>query len=392
MFLLSVILAFQMAGPAGVLPTPVAVQVPLSPPTGASGEPGAHQPAMQALVAGILDPALGQGFDFPVGDRDGQGGGVCLSTHRRFAKWVIAPVADVRMMAAAFSTLAGESWNSSAGGSTAAGQPVWAIGDGTVTALYATDQGSAVEIEHRFLENGRVKVAVSITSGLAEIQVAVGERVRRRQKVGSIAKGSEGGPTEVRLAMRRDGDPVASPAAFIREHRRLFVPAAAAALVIAVKREYRLYYCEKGQVVKSFPMAVGQQPEGPKTCDGDNRTPEGEYSITQKALGPFEGEYGRYLGAAWMRLSYPNTADARAALAGGRITAAQCAAITAAQASGLMPPGDTALGGGIGIHGWAADWPDGPQNLTWGCLSLRHADLLELYPLLKKGTPVIIHR
>jgi hypothetical protein len=35
--------------------------------------------------------------------------------------------------------------------------------------------------------------------------------------------------------------------------------------------------------------------------DGDNGTPVGEYRITQKVKGPFDGTFGGYLGAAWLR-------------------------------------------------------------------------------------------
>jgi murein L,D-transpeptidase YafK len=139
-----------------------------------------------------------------------------------------------------------------------------------------------------------------------------------------------------------------------------------------------------------LPIALSQQPLGAKIEDSDNRTPEGEYRIIQKAGGPFDGEFGKFLGTRWMRINYPNTYDARAALDAGRIGKGECEAIIAANAAGKMPPADSKLGGGIGIHGWASDWPDGPQNLTWGCLSLREADLKKLYSLAVKGTVVII--
>jgi len=91
-----------------------------------------------------------------------------------------------------------------------------------------------------------------------------------------------------------------------------------------------------------------------------------------------------------MRINYPNSHDARAALEAGRIGKGKHDAILAANAAGKMPPANSCLGGGVGIHGWASDWPDGPQNLTWGCLSLRAADLEKLYSLVTKGTVVII--
>jgi hypothetical protein len=66
--------------------------------------------------------------------------------------------------------------------------------------------------------------------------------------------------------------------------------------------------------------------------------------------------------------------------------------IIAAHKRKVMPPQNTALGGGIGIHGWAENgWdPAGSRALTWGCLSLNQDDLLEIFAEATSGTPVII--
>ena len=124
--------------------------------------------------------------------------------------------------------------------------------------------------------------------------------------------------------------------------------------------------------------------------DGDNGTPVGEYRITQKAKEPFDASFGGYLGAAWLRLNYPNAYDARTALGEERISKKVHDRIVAAALHGSLAPADTSLGGGIGIHGWTSDWPDGANHLTWGCLSLRKADLLQVHDLVNKGTRVLI--
>ena len=177
---------------------------------------------------------------------------------------------------------------------------------------------------------------------------------------------------------------------FIRTHRKLLLPAKEERLVIALKSDYKLYAVEKGEVTFEVPIALGQDGQRRKSAEGDNRTPEGAYRITQKALGPFDGNYGAYLGAAWLRLSYPNQYDAQFALLRGSITKSQSASIQSADASGSLAPTGTALGDGIGIHGWVKDWPDGQHDLTWGCISLREADLLKLHAFVKKGTQVLI--
>jgi hypothetical protein len=100
----------------------------------------------------------------------------------------------------------------------------------------------------------------------------------------------------------------------------------------------------------------------------------------------------KFLGEAWIRLDYPNKHDAAAGLIAESITQAEHDRILDAHRRRKMPPQKTALGGGIGIHGWSeAGWkPDGSRALTWGCVSLNKEDLLELYALVEKKSPVII--
>jgi murein L,D-transpeptidase YafK len=107
--------------------------------------------------------------------------------------------------------------------------------------------------------------------------------------------------------------------------------------------------------------------------EGDNRLPEGEYHITEKNKGPFYGTYKDYFGPAWMRISYPNSYDAEAGYK-----------------KGIHPPENTGLGGGIGIHGWAGDWPQNNRHLTWGCISLRNKDLEKFYDLVPLNTKLFI--
>jgi hypothetical protein len=57
--------------------------------------------------------------------------------------------------------------------------------------------------------------------------------------------------------------------------------------------------------------------------------------------------------------------------------------------NGMFPAG-TSLASGIGIHSWISNWPEGAHHLTWGCLSLRKADLLQVHGLVKTGTRVLI--
>jgi murein L,D-transpeptidase YafK len=162
-------------------------------------------------------------------------------------------------------------------------------------------------------------------------------------------------------------------------------------LLIAHKGQYRLRLYSRGKLVKTYVIGLGQSPVGQKQDQGDNRTPEGRYRITQKLPGPFPGTYGAFLGSRWIGLGYPNDQDAEAGLRRGVLTKAQVEQIRAANRAGSQPPQDTRLGGGIGIHGWSGKWPgDDRQNVTWGCISLQNPDLEDLYDRIEVGTLIVI--
>jgi murein L,D-transpeptidase YafK len=125
---------------------------------------------------------------------------------------------------------------------------------------------------------------------------------------------------------------------------------------------------------------------------GDNKLPEGEYYIIQKAKGPFAGKWGHYLGKRWMRISYPNKKDAISGLKRKIITQKQYDEILKATKEQKEPPKSTKLGGGIGIHGWIEeDWSnDENRDLTWGCITMHNKDIIEFYDLLKGKVKIII--
>ncbi|GAW91649.1 L,D-transpeptidase family protein [Calderihabitans maritimus] len=99
----------------------------------------------------------------------------------------------------------------------------------------------------------------------------------------------------------------------------------------------RLYFCRHGQLVKSYPVAIGK-PQTP--------TPTGKYTITRKIINP-----GGILGTRWLELSIPN--------------------------------------GPYGIHGTPHPWTIGTAASN-GCIRMYNKDIEELFPLVKIGTPVTI--
>lgn len=334
----------------------------------------------------ILAPDLADGFDFPVGGADAAAGYKDLATKRWHKKWIASEtVID------ALGLEAHETWNGIGGGDTDANQPVYTLAAVTVTEVKVGE----IWVEHRFIDNGQPQHLLVGYAGINGCTLKSGDKVKRRQRIAQIAPGAHSRQAQLTVTLRHLLYAEAatwpmSVSAFIRSHRHLLQPAKEERILIAVKHAYQISLCEKGQVKHTLPIALGQDGRQRKTTDGDNRTPVGEYRITQKAKGPFDGDYGAYLGAGWLRLNYPNTNDARTALIEKRITKIEHDRIAAAAQHGSLAPTDTALGGGIGIHGWISDWPDGKHHLTWGCLSLRKADLLQLHDWVSKGTRVLI--
>ena len=52
--------------------------------------------------------------------------------------------------------------------------------------------------------------------------------------------------------------------------------------VVLIKSERKLYLFKDGEVLRSFNVALGLVPEGPKRREGDFRTPEGSYYLETK--------------------------------------------------------------------------------------------------------------
>lgn len=150
-------------------------------------------------------------------------------------------------------------------------------------------------------------------------------------------------------------------------------------LIKKSERQLYLYQRANGQekLLKTYAIALGNNPLGSKQCQGDGATPEGDYYITHKNA---RSKFYLSLG-----LSYPNARDADEGLRQGLITQAEHAAIARAIQEQAKPPQNTRLGGDIFIHGGGArrDW-------TLGCVALENGEIKELFELLPVRTPVNI--
>ncbi len=140
------------------------------------------------------------------------------------------------------------------------------------------------------------------------------------------------------------------------------IPKADRIVVLKAKRELRLLRGER--VLKSYPIALGSHPEGPKRREGDGRTPEGVYVIDGRSA---RTPYHRAL-----HISYPSDLDrARAEEMG-------------------YPPG-----GQIFIHGMperfgGADPVRFYRDWTNGCIAVGNAAIEEIWGAVDDGTVITI--
>ena len=135
-------------------------------------------------------------------------------------------------------------------------------------------------------------------------------------------------------------------------------------LIKIEKQNRKLFLLQDNKVVKEYNVALGFEPQGRKTCQGDGRTPEGEYTIL-----------GRNPGSAFyksLRVSYPNILDRKRA-----------------KSQGCSPGGDIMIHGIGKKMGWigknhlANDW-------TLGCIAVTNEEIDEIWKLVRDGTKVII--
>jgi murein L,D-transpeptidase YafK len=123
------------------------------------------------------------------------------------------------------------------------------------------------------------------------------------------------------------------------------------------KSERRMELLRKGKMLRTYRVFLGDVPVGHKTQHGDERTPEGRYSIT------FRNDKSRF--HLSLRVSYPNEADR-----------------AQARKRGVDPGGDIMIHGGT-PPGYTRDWTD-------GCIAVTNGEIEEIWRLVPVGTPILI--
>ncbi len=132
------------------------------------------------------------------------------------------------------------------------------------------------------------------------------------------------------------------------------------------KSERKMYLESENQVIRSYDVSLGDSPEGHKTIEGDEKTPEGRYVLN------WRNPKSKY--HLSIHISYPNAADE-----------------AQARRRGVSPGGAIFIHGlpnGFGLFGrWfrGRDWTD-------GCIAVNsNAEMQEIWDLVPDGTPIIIN-
>lgn len=134
--------------------------------------------------------------------------------------------------------------------------------------------------------------------------------------------------------------------------------------VVIRKSERQLVLMRGERILKKTRIALGLQPQGHKSREGDFRTPEGEYQLVERNP---NSDY--FLS---IRVSYPNLSD-----------------VSRARRMGVDP------GGQIMIHGQ----PNNPRysesyyrstDWTDGCIAVSNSDMVDIWLMTRQNTPVTI--
>jgi murein L,D-transpeptidase YafK len=139
-------------------------------------------------------------------------------------------------------------------------------------------------------------------------------------------------------------------------------PIEVAEAILVDKSDRTLTVFAEGRPIRIYrEIQFGGAPEGHKRFQGDERTPEGDYTID---AGNPRSAYHLSL-----RISYPNAQDRAYAAARGR-----------------SPGGDIFIHGqpnGLSSGRVAGDWTD-------GCIALANNEIEDLWGLVPDGTPIRI--
>lgn len=134
--------------------------------------------------------------------------------------------------------------------------------------------------------------------------------------------------------------------------------------ILIEKQERRLTLFSKKKVIKTYKIALGGNPDGPKERQGDMKTPEGTYFIDSRNKNS--------LYHLSLHISYPNEKDKKRA-----------------RELGVSPGGDIMIHGIKNGMSWVGD-AHAESDWTKGCIAVTDDEIEEIDKLVPNGTIVEI--
>ena len=134
--------------------------------------------------------------------------------------------------------------------------------------------------------------------------------------------------------------------------------------VVVLKKDRTLQLMSHGKVIKTYRVALGGDPVGAKTRQGDHKTPEGLYVLDSRNV---HSQFYKSI-----HISYPSARDR-----------------AAARQKGVSPGGDVFVHGLPKGYGWvgeahrAKDWTD-------GCIAVTNQEIDEIWLAVADGTQIAI--
>jgi murein L,D-transpeptidase YafK len=134
--------------------------------------------------------------------------------------------------------------------------------------------------------------------------------------------------------------------------------------VIVMKKERTLTLMSQGKVLKTYKVALGGDPVGAKTRQGDHKTPEGVYQLDRRNA---QSQFYKSI-----HISYPDAKDT-----------------TRAKKLGVSPGGDVYVHGLPNGYKWLGaghrlkDWTD-------GCVAVTDEEIDEIWRVVPDGTVIEI--
>jgi murein L,D-transpeptidase YafK len=137
---------------------------------------------------------------------------------------------------------------------------------------------------------------------------------------------------------------------------------AVAEKVVVLKRKRTLILMKGNRALKTYRIALGTNPRGPKIRQGDHKTPEGRYILD------WHNEKSQFHRS--IHISYPSTTDR-----------------ARARKLGVSPGGD------IFLHGLPNGYEQ-PAEQVWdwtnGCIAVTNPEIDEIFRAVPDGTPIEI--